>query len=105
MARNLYTKPEILLCTYAAMYDAEDFGGLSTIQKLQDRSLSSIKLKISNIAAMLDEESVPRKGKVSPLSGLPRGECGRRTNWPWVQSLCSLNQKSFLTQCIVTVKA
>ena len=103
MSRNLYTKAEVLLCTYAAIFDVEEFGGLSSIQSLEGRSLSSIKMKISNIASMLDEEGVPRKNRVSPLTGLPRGEKGRRTNWAWVQSFYPLNQTSFLSQCRVAV--
>lgn len=97
--RNYFTREEIVLCTYAAMYDATDFGGISCIETLTSRSHASVKMKIQNIAAMLDEANVRRYNNVSPLSGLPTGESGRKTNWDIVLSIYKLPKEEFLQRC------
>lgn len=99
--RNLFTKDEIVLCTYSAMYDADDFGGINEIYTLQHRSISSIKMKIMNIASMLDENSIRRfnYNSVPPLTGLTTGQSGRRTNWDIVETLYSLPKEEFLKRC------
>ena len=97
--RNYFTTDEITLCTYAAMFEAADFGGESKIALLTRRSPASIRMKIQNIAAMLDDAHVPRESVVSPLSGLPRGETGRSTNWETVEPLTKLPKQTFLTRC------
>ena len=101
MKRNLFTYEEIVLCTYAAMYNANDFGGIEKIYDITNRSINSIKMKIMNIASMLDEEGIERFNYniISPLTGLPTGETGRRTNWDIVSSLCTLPKNEFLTKC------
>lgn len=60
MRGHLYTEDEVILCTYAEMYSVNDFGGINKIQSLQNRSLDSIKMKIMNIASMLDENKIER---------------------------------------------
>ena len=54
MKRNLFTKDEIILCTYLARFGKQEFDE-NDIQKLKARSISSIKMKVQNIASMLDE--------------------------------------------------
>lgn len=98
-ARNYFTRDEITLCTYAAMYQASDFGGESAIEKIAHRSRGSIKMKIQNIAAMLDEAGIPRMNAVAPLTGLPAGKAGRTTNWEIVQPLTKCERKAFLERC------
>ena len=61
---NYFTPDEIVLCTYAAMYDARDFGGVSKIQGLTNRSRASIQMKIQNIASMVDEAGISRSSDV-----------------------------------------
>lgn len=97
--RNYFTPDEIALCTYAAMYDARDFGGVSKIEGLTHRSNASIQMKIQNIAAMVDEAGISRSSDVSPLTGLPTGETGRKTNWAIVEPLSRLSRQAFLAQC------
>lgn len=99
--RNLFTREEIVLCTYAAMYNANDFGGIDKIYLLQHRSISSIKMKIMNIASMLDENGIHRFNydSVPPLTGLTTGQTGRRTNWDIVESLYSLPKDDFKKKC------
>jgi predicted HNH restriction endonuclease len=94
-----FTRGEIILCTYAARFDAEDFGGVEAIHTLGLRSEDSIKLKIQNIAAMLDEEVVSRDNDVPGLTGLPQGQIGRRTNWDWVSELVLLSRADLLAEC------
>ena len=84
MLRNHYTQDEVILCAYAAMYDEKEFGGIDTIRRLRARSVSSIKMKIQNVAAILDEENIPRNPRISALSGMPPGEAGRRMHWDMV---------------------
>lgn len=52
--RNLYTEKEIVVCTYIARFGRNDFNE-NDIVKIKSRSLSSIKMKVQNIAAMIDE--------------------------------------------------
>ena len=106
MTGQLYTKEEIILCTYAAMYSANDFGGINKIHLLQNRSISSIKMKIMNIASMLDENGIKRFNydSVPPLTGLTTGQSGRRTNWDVVRTLYSLEKSNFLQKCMEIIK-
>lgn len=102
--RTPFSRPEIILCAYAAIYDSSDFGGIGVIQRLQSRSLSSIKLKIQNIVAMLDEEGLNRNNRESALTGLPKGERGRRTNWDIVESYITLSRHHFLQECLAIIE-
>ncbi len=63
MKRNLFTKDEITLCTYLARFGKREFDE-NDIQKLKSRSISSIKMKVQNIASMLDEEGFETNNKV-----------------------------------------
>ena len=105
MKRNLFTEEEIILCTYAAMYDANDFGGTNEICKVYSRKKTSIDMKIRNIATMLDEKGILRYNKkISPLTGLPPGEEGRTTNWDIVMELYPLDKAEFLNKCKMVIK-
>jgi len=95
MRRNSYTEEEIFLCAYAALYNGDDFGGAEAVSLLTGRSVGSIQMKIQNIAAMLDEEGIPRTSKVSPLTGTPPGQGSRRTNWDLIQPLTRMSQNYF----------
>jgi len=97
--RNYFTPEEITLCAYAAMYEAADFGGESKITRLTNRSPASIRMKIQNIAAMLDHAGIRRERVVSPLTGLRHGQVGRTTNWETVEPLARLGRKTFLERC------
>lgn len=82
--RNLYTENEIIVCAYIARFGRDDFNE-SDIEKIANRSLSSIKMKVQNIAAMLDESGVKTSDQVSKLTDLPAGQTGRKTNWDVVK--------------------
>src|SRR5438067_2522837 len=97
--RNYFTPDELTLCTYSAMYEAADFGGASKIASLTKRSPASIRMKIQNIAAMLDQAGVRRESVVSPLTGLPRGQVGRTTNWEMVEPLTKMDRNALLDRC------
>jgi hypothetical protein len=99
MARSTYTHSEVLLCAYAARFDGNAFGGVNAIRSLSGRSAASIVLKIQNIAAMLDEQGIPRSSDVPALTGLPAGQRGRRTNWDVVSRLVELPQHVHLDLC------
>lgn len=99
MAGLPFTRAEVVLCAYAARFDGDDFGGVEAIQLLTSRSRDSLQLKVLNIAAMLDEEGLTRESGINPLSGLPAGQQGRRTNWDVVSELVSLTRKQHLAEC------
>ncbi|MFO0880404.1 MAG: HNH endonuclease [Gemmataceae bacterium] len=99
MAGAPFTRDEVVLCAYAARFNGDDFGGVDAIHSLTSRSRDSIQLKILNIAAMLDEEGFPRESAVTPLSGLPVGQQGRRTNWDIVSGLVVLSLAEHLAEC------
>lgn len=98
MKRNLYTHDEIVLCTYITRFGKNDFDE-NDIHKLKNRSVASIKMKIQNIASMLDEEGFPTDSTIPKLTGKPTGEKGRRTNWEVVSKYAELNRKDFLENC------
>ncbi len=101
MPRGLRNTPqELTLCTYAAMYDAEDFGGIDAIHSLGLRSLDSIKMKIQNIASMLDEEGHQRESTIKGLTGKPHGETGRRTDWDFVSTYLEIDRIDHLQECL-----
>lgn len=98
MKRNLFTKDEITLCTYLARFGKREFDE-NDIHKLKDRSISSIKMKVQNIASMLGEEGFETNDNISKLTGKPTGEKGRRTNWDYVSKLTDLKKHEFLSLC------
>ena len=97
--RNYFTDDEITLCTYAAMYKARDFGGIDRFETLTHRGIGSIKMKVRNIASMLDEAGIPRFSTITPLTGRPPGERGRTTNLEQVARLAKLPRAEFLSRC------
>ena len=105
MKRNLFTKEEITLCTYIARFGKREFDE-NDIQKLKERSVSSIKMKVQNIASMLDEEGFETNDNVSKLTGKPSGEKGRKTNWDIVSELTDLKKQDLLSLCqrIIEIK-
>lgn len=99
MPRNLYTEDEVVLCTYLALYGDQEFTELDIFEKY-NRPLASIKMKVKNIAAMLDEEEITRFSNIPSLSGVTTGQTGRRTNWDWVARVHPLSQEQFLSRCV-----
>ena len=80
MTRNYYTNDEIVLCTYAAIYNANDFGGINVICSLTGRSASSIPMKIRHIISTLDAKGIARFNSLQGLTGRTTGEDARDTN-------------------------
>ena len=103
--KNYFTQDEIVLCTYAAMYEINDFGDSFKIETLTHRSKASISMKIQNIAAMLDEANIQRYNKIKALTGLPQGQSGRKTNWDIVVSIYKLPKQEFLKKCLSILNA
>jgi len=98
MRRKLYTAPEIVLCTFISKY-GRDIIQEQTVCQLQERSESSIKMKVQNIASMLNEEGIDFSNEVSVLTGLPEGKKGRRTNWEIVSKLVALGKEKHKALC------
>lgn len=94
-----FSNEELILCIYAARYDVLDIGGIEAIQGIHSRSYASIKLKIQNIVAMLDEEGVSRTNSEHALTGLPAGKKGRRTNWDMVSKYLPVSKEKHLLEC------
>jgi len=99
MAGAAFTRDEVVLCAYAARFNGDDFVAVEAIHSITLRSRDSIQLKILNIAAMPDEEGIARESAVNPLSGLPTGQQGRRTNWDIVSGLVGLSRSEHLAEC------
>ena len=98
MAKKLFTENEIILCTYIAKFGRGLFNE-KRISRIEKRSEDSVKLKVQNIAAMLDEEGYKYSPEVSPLSGVTTGEKGRRTNWDTVKTVAGLNKEELKSRC------
>jgi len=56
-------------------------------------------MKVQNIAAMLDEKNIQRSPEIISLSGKPKGESGRETDWPIVEKLVALDKRELWQQC------
>ena len=98
MTRKPYTSEDIVLCTYIARYGT----GLFTESKVANyggRSVDSVKMKVQNIVAMLDEKGIERCPGMSPLTGRPPGKVGRETNWSQVEHLVTLEKADLWAQC------
>ena len=98
MPRKPYTSEDIVLCTYIARYCT----GLLTESRVANyggRSAGSVKMKVQNIVAMLDEKGIERCPDIAPLTGRPQGETGRETNWPQVEHLVTLDKADLWAQC------
>ena len=98
MTRKPYTSEEIVLCTYIARYRT----GLLTearVARYGERSVGSVKMKVQNIVAMLDEKGMERSPDITPLTGKPPGEAGRETNWTQVEHLVTLDKADHWAQC------
>jgi hypothetical protein len=99
MPKNYFTNDEIVLCAYAALYDENEFGGINAIRQITQRPISSISMKIRNIASKLDEERISRNNRVTPLTGTPQGSKSRSTNWDIVEPLTRKSKRDFQAQC------
>lgn len=99
MPRNYYTNDEITLCTYAAIYDADDFGGREAICSLTGRPASSIPMKIRNIISTLDAKGIRRYNSMSGLTGRTTGDDARETNWEVIEPLARLSKQALLQRC------
>lgn len=97
--KNLYTENEIIVCTYISRFGYNDFTE-SDVEKITNRSLSSIKMKVQNIASMLDESGAETSDQVSKLTGLPAGQTGRKTNWDIVKNYKQLPKSEHRKKCL-----
>ena len=97
--RNLYTENEVVLCAYIARFGREDFTE-NDVAIFGNRSLSSVKMKVQNIAAMLYEAGFETSDQVSKLTGLPAGQTGRKTNWDIVKKYVNLQKADHRKKCI-----
>jgi len=98
MTQKLFTKNEIVLCTYIARF-GRDYFVERMVCRIENRSESSVKMKVQNIAAMLREENFPHSSEVAPLSGAPTGKEGRRTNWDIVKGLVNQEEPELRAMC------
>lgn len=98
MPKNYYTEQEVVLCAYIALYGS----GLLSEKKIANfgtRSEGSVKMKVQNIAAMLDDKGISRCADIKALSGMPPGESGRETDWPIVKKVVVSGKAEHWAQC------
>ena len=98
MTRKPYTSEDIILCTFIARYGSGRFTE-SKVAKYGGRTADSVKMKVGNIVAMLDEKGIERCPDIAPLTGMPQGEAGRNTNWSQVEHLVTLDKADLWAQC------
>ena len=99
MSGSRFTPEEVTLCAYIAMYDGYEFGGDKAVHYLAHRSLQSIKMRIRNIVAALDEDNVQRSANITPHKGASGNGLARRTDWHIISNLVNLPRSQFLTEC------
>ena len=95
MTRKPFTKSEIELCAYIARFGRSFIDEEQICFLFDVRSVDAIKLAVRNIASMLHEEGYDYSHTISPLSGKPPGEQGRRTHWDVVSTLVDLTESAF----------
>jgi hypothetical protein len=103
--RNLYTEDEMTCCAYAALYDADEIGGVDAIRLITGRSYLSILAKIRNYAALLDAKGVPRDSPISALSGTTTGQAARETNWEVVEPITRLSEPDLRRRCLAILRS
>ena len=102
--RKIFTRNEISLCIYAALYDITDIGGIDSICFLESRSPASIKMKIQNIIAMCDETGINGCRFLTGLSGRPPGEFGRQTNLNELLHYVKVDREQHRKECLGIVE-
>lgn len=70
--RNLFTEKEIIVCPTSQDFGRKNFKE-SDVKKIANRSESSIRMKVQNIASMLDEAGNKYCKEIPKLTGLPPG--------------------------------
>lgn len=103
MPGRRYERDEIIACAYVAMYGAADLGGIEAVAAAVHRDIGSLKLKIRNVAAMLDAHGLPRDPSIRPLTGRTSGGEPRETDWPIVQPFTRLTLQEHLAICRVYI--
>lgn len=103
MRGSRYTYEEIILCTYAARFDERELGGYKAIGQLRGRTNASVRAKILNIAAMLQEKGISRERDLATLSGTPEGKGPRMTDWEIVEPLTKLSKEELCGRCRVVL--
>ena len=103
---NLYTEEEVMMCTYIALYGRKNFTEKDICEFSKKREEGSMKMKLRNICTMLEEMGILLSIKYSKLSGLPKGQSGRDTNWEWVKKYLpdKINQQELLKKCLQKIK-
>lgn len=99
-SRRAFTRDELVLCIYAARYGLSEIGGIDAIHSVHSRSRASIRMKIQNIVAMCDENGIRRDSSQNPLTGLPAGETGRRTNWDLLARYAAIPRNQHFGECL-----
>jgi hypothetical protein len=98
MSRIPFSEDEYVLCAYAAMYGAEDIGGLIKAN-LNGHPPASLAMKVMNIVADLDAKDIKRSANWAPLTGTTTGLGTRFTGWIIVEPLTRLSQQQLLSKC------
>ena len=83
-----------MLCTYVARFGRDQFDERK-ISEIHGRSMSSVKLKVRNIVAMLQHEGHETWEGIAPLTGTGPGFPTRFTDWSVIRQYADMGQAEF----------
>jgi hypothetical protein len=72
--RNSFTEDEVVLCAFAALHDENEFGGIGGVHRQTNHCTSSIRIKIRNNAAVLEQDGLPQNQRITRLMVRLRGK-------------------------------
>ena len=89
-----YTCTETILCTYVARFGRDQFDE-QKISEIHGRSISSVRMKVRNIAALLKHKGHEAWDGVAPLTGTGAGLSPRLTDWSVIREYADMEQAEF----------
>lgn len=86
-----FTPAETIRCTFIARFGRDDFDEC----QISNRSLSSLRMKVQNVAAMLEHRGYRISDQVSPLSGTSAGLPPRFVDWEIIEQYVDMPKHEF----------
>jgi predicted HNH restriction endonuclease len=103
-----FSDQEITILTFVAKFGIHEFPDISSLKKLYKhlsdsfgRSAGSVRMKILNIASMMDDRGVARETEFAGLTGVSEGKKPRTTDWDRVENILRIPKQELLQECIL----